>query len=85
MILLPRQTGHSIQIFPSSDIRIRINWTRIFYSFIFLLIFLFQDVHAKDIDIGMSAAFKGPTGGLGIELYRLTTGADGANDNVTAF
>ena len=25
---------------------------------------------AETIDIGMSAAFKGPTGGLGIELYR---------------
>jgi len=43
----------------------------IFYSCISLLVLCFISAHANDdIDIGMSAAFKGPTGGLGTELYR---------------
>ncbi len=30
----------------------------------------FASLNAEDIEVGMSAAFKGPTGGLGSELYR---------------
>jgi branched-chain amino acid transport system substrate-binding protein len=38
---------------------------------IFSLLFSFcTDVYAEDITVGMSAAFKGSTGGLGSELYR---------------
>lgn len=39
---------------------------------ILCLVFFYssQAFAAETIDIGMSAAFKGPTGGLGIELYR---------------
>jgi branched-chain amino acid transport system substrate-binding protein len=37
---------------------------------IFSCFFLAGIVAAQDITIGMSAAFKGPTGGLGTELYR---------------
>jgi len=41
------------------------------YLCICLLILLSVNVYADDnISIGMSAAFKGPTGGLGTELYR---------------
>ena len=36
----------------------------------FFSLLLVSAVHAQDIVIGMSAAFKGPTGGLGSELYR---------------
>jgi ABC-type branched-subunit amino acid transport system substrate-binding protein len=32
--------------------------------------FVFAEHHSDTIDLGMSAAFKGPTRGLGIELYR---------------
>jgi branched-chain amino acid transport system substrate-binding protein len=35
-----------------------------------LLCSCFTDLYAEDILVGMSAAFKGPTGGLGSELYR---------------
>ncbi len=39
---------------------------------LFSIFFIFSDVEANsnEILIGMSAAFKGPTGGLGSELYR---------------
>lgn len=59
MILPPQKTRHSIQTISS-----------ISCLFIFLLFFLAQNANADYIDIGMSAAFKGPTAGLGTELYR---------------
>ena len=37
---------------------------------LFLCLAFSGTVNASDIVIGMSAAFKGPSGGLGIELYR---------------
>lgn len=43
----------------------------IIFCFSFFLFFLFPvNIHADVIHIGMSAAFKGATGGLGTELYR---------------
>lgn len=44
----------------------------IFYLSFFLLFLLpvTADANPNEIEIGMSAAFKGATGGLGIELYR---------------
>ncbi len=41
-----------------------------FFIVTFLLIFSFTGLCAQDIEVGMSAAFRGPTGGLGSELYR---------------
>lgn len=42
----------------------------IFFLCIVTSFLLSKDVSAEDFNIGMSAAFKGPTGGLGTELYR---------------
>jgi len=51
-----------------------LSYIKLFFNIFFLLPFLFlclcQNVNAEDMDIGMSAAFRGPTAGLGIELYR---------------
>jgi ABC-type branched-subunit amino acid transport system substrate-binding protein len=41
--------------------------------FLLLLLFLPGKLVAEDIVIGMSAAFSGPSKGLGIELYRGST------------
>ena len=41
--------------------------------FLFLLLFVPGKLLAEDIVIGMSAAFSGPSKGLGIELYRGST------------
>jgi len=41
--------------------------------FLILLLFLPERLLAEDIVIGMSAAFSGPSKGLGIELYRGST------------
>ena len=41
-----------------------------FFIGLFLLCSSFTAPYAEDIEVGMSAAFKGPTGGLGSELYR---------------
>jgi len=41
-----------------------------FIVFFVLLSSSFTALYAEDIVVGMSAAFKGPTGGLGSELYR---------------
>ena len=41
--------------------------------FLILLLFLPERLLAEDIVIGMSAAFTGPSKGLGIELYRGST------------
>ncbi len=40
------------------------------FSLLLPVFFLSSAYASETIDIGMSAAFKGPTGGLGIELYR---------------
>jgi branched-chain amino acid transport system substrate-binding protein len=45
-------------------------YSRIFSLGIVLVFILGSHLYAGDIVIGMSAAFKGPTGGLGSELYR---------------
>ena len=43
----------------------------LFFSILcFISLLSLSVVHAQDIVVGMSAAFKGPTGGLGSELYR---------------
>jgi branched-chain amino acid transport system substrate-binding protein len=70
MTVLPRQVLYTIQTISSLHPPVKRNFFCIFYIFIFLLFLPFQDVRAEDIGIGMSAAFKGPTGGLGTELYR---------------
>jgi branched-chain amino acid transport system substrate-binding protein len=43
---------------------------RVIVSAFFLLLLLTEFSFAKEIKIGMSAAFSGPTRGLGIELFR---------------
>ena len=45
-------------------------YSRIFSLGIVLVFVLGSHLYAGDIVIGMSAAFKGPTGGLGSELYK---------------
>lgn len=70
MTALPRQALYTIQTISSLDLPVKRNFFCIFCIFIVFLFFFFQDVRAEDIAIGMSAAFKGPTGGLGTELYR---------------
>lgn len=55
---------------PSSNLRVKGNIYYVSLLCIFILLSLFKNVAAEDLSIGMSAAFKGPTGGLGTELYR---------------
>src|SRR5512135_3911 len=55
----------------SSNSRLRRNFLRItLLCILFMRFFLPSNVAAQDFTIGMSPAFKGPTGGLGTELYR---------------
>ena len=68
--MILHKLNHNIQAIQSLILRIKINISFIVFFCIFLWLSFSHSVAAQDITIGMSAAFKGPTGGLGTELYR---------------
>lgn len=68
--MILHKLNHNIKIILSLILRSRKDLSFIAFLCIFLWLFYSPNVAAKDLTIGMSAAFKGPTGGLGTELYR---------------
>jgi branched-chain amino acid transport system substrate-binding protein len=68
--MILHKLSHNIPAIQSLILRIKINISLIAFFSIFLWLSLSHGVAAQDVNIGMSAAFKGPTGGLGTELYR---------------
>jgi branched-chain amino acid transport system substrate-binding protein len=68
--MILHKLNHNIQAILSLILRIKKDGSLIAFFSIFLWLCLSHGVAAQDFTIGMSAAFKGPTGGLGTELYR---------------
>jgi ABC-type branched-subunit amino acid transport system substrate-binding protein len=62
--------NHDIQATLSSSTPVKGTFFYVFLLCILISFFPLKNVVAEDLNIGMSAAFKGPTGGLGTELYR---------------
>ncbi len=68
--MIPDSVNHGIQTTPSSSTPVKGTFFYVFLLCILISFFPLKNVVAEDLNIGMSAAFKGPTGGLGTELYR---------------
>ena len=59
-----------VSVYPFANMKKKLQHLNCLCIILLLCLAFSGTVNASDIVIGMSAAFKGPSGGLGIELYR---------------